>query len=223
MNEILLSKSLCSADYEKFTEHAYFKYLLDSWGKKNIPFRFEHEHRLWEYGLFLNALKRTNSVTVLDVGGGNSLLSPGLAEFGYEVTQINADSDNETCKKQNSLLGLSVEYVQADFLQVKSRKKYDAVACISVIEHVEEHNEFLLKLFSMVKSKGLLFLTTDFSSTGDRHSLAHLRTYNEDTMLDIIKTSISVGFNLFGGECDYKNFEPLVYDYTFASVCLIRD
>lgn len=218
---MIFSKTLLLSDYkdDTFYGHKYFTYLTNSWSGL-IPYRFEHKHRIWEYGLALQLIQKFNIDSILDVGGGGSLLSPGLASQGYSVTQVNTSDDSSFVTKQSEILEKPITYFQKDFLDFTSRTKYDAVVCTSVIEHVSEDIKFFTRLLTKVKKNGILFLTTDFSPSGQRHSESHLRTYNEKSLNQLISIGNKKGFTLYKNESDYSKFEQNVYNYTFCSLAL---
>jgi len=213
------SKCLTEADFETFSEHA----LVDPFLKRIHPFyRYEHPMRKWEYGLALKFLLEVGAKTVLDVGGGGSALAPLLAHYGIDVTQIDPDpSGIEAVEKQNEILGCDIKFINEDFLKYTSRKKYDAVTCMSTIEHIEgkvDEKAFMTKL---CKPGNILFLTTDFSTTGKTFGGAHCRTYNKVSMVKLANLAKNYGFKYYG-EVDWTYGGAMVYEYTFASLALTK-
>ena len=128
------SKCLTLADYDTFSEHA----LIQPFQKKAHPyFRYEHDHRKWEYGLLLKFVLEIGAKSVLEVGGGGSIIAPLLAHQGIEVTVIDSFKETKvTIDKQNEILGTNVKFINKDFLEYRGRKRFDAVACISTLEHL---------------------------------------------------------------------------------------
>ena len=218
---MIYSKAFEVQDYENFDEHSYFTYLYNSWGNK-VPFRYEHEHRKWEYGIALKVIQERDVKTILDVGGGSSLFSPGLANLDYDVTQVNLDEDDKTIKKQSKFVGKDIKYIQTDFLTYKGRKKYDVVVCNSVLEHVPDDVEFFKKLLNYVKIGGVLVLTVDYNSSGKQFSGSHLRTYNRKALVELINIAHRDGFSPYKNKYEYLDISNVVYDYTFASLILER-
>ena len=184
--------------------------------------RFEHEQRYWEYSLALKALQDIKAKNVLEVGGGGSLLIPILYSHNINVTEIDSTNCSVTLQNQANRLQLQkpIQYIQKDFLQVELKKQFDAVVCLSVIEHVKQHNEFFQKLLQFVKTDGILILTTDFHPSGKPFSINHLRTYTEKDLLLYAKSAKD--FDFFRGKPDYTYKGNYVYQYTFASLILIR-
>ena len=154
------------------------------------------------------------------MGGGSSLFSPGLANLGYDVTQVNVDEDDKTVKQQSKFLGRDIKYIQADFLLYKGRKKYDAVVCNSVLEHVPDDAKFFKKLLIYIKIGGVLVLTVDYNSTGKQFSGNHLRTYNKESLEKFIKIATKEGFSVYKDKYEYLDISNVIYEYTFASLIL---
>jgi 2-polyprenyl-3-methyl-5-hydroxy-6-metoxy-1,4-benzoquinol methylase len=213
------SKSLTQADFDTFSEHA----LIEPFLKKIHPnYRYEHPMRKWEYGLALKFLLEVGSKTVLDVGGGGSALAPILHHYGMKVTQVDPDpSGIETVAKQNEILGSDIEFINEDFLKYNRRTKYDAVICMSTIEHIETKEDEKNFMTKLCKPGNFLFLTTDFSKTGKTFSGDHYRTYNKVSMAKLANLAKKFGFKYYGG-VDWEYGEPMVYDYTFASLALYK-
>lgn len=209
-------KTLDPADYDSIheTQHAQnIKNIVGTYGG-----RAEHRHRAWEYGLVLRALRDQGAIDVLDVGGGGSNFAPAAAWVGMQVTQVDPEDYGPWVADQSLKIGKSIKYVRNDFLTYDG-DQFDAVVCISVLEHVPDDFVFYRKLASHVKIGGLLALTVDFWPDGARKSPDHLRTYNEDR-LSALAQSVP-GFETLG-KLDYSNHGANVYSYTFASLILRR-
>ena len=207
-------KTLDPADYDVFheTQHAMsVKNIVGTPGN-----RFEHPRRAWEYGLVLHALRDHGCVTVLDVGGGGSVFAPAAAWVGMQVTEVDPESYADWVRGQSQKIGKPIEYVQRDFMQYDG-PEFDAVTCISVLEHVPDDFAFFKKLAAHVRPGGLLALTVDFWPDAQRKSPDHLRTYNEDR-LSALAQSVP-GLETLG-RLDYGHLGAYVYSYTFASLVL---
>jgi len=212
--KFLYSRILNPDDYSLFNEHK----IIDSFHKKYNIFRMEHEHRKWEYGLALKFLLDNNTKTVLEVGGGGSSLAPILYKYGIDVTVVDMQNEGDVIANQNRILGTNVKFVLDDFLNYPINNKYDAVTCISVLEHIPKHNSAFIKLLE--HSRKLVFITVDFHPSGDPFSQNHLRTYNTESLMNYIKMAREKNFVPDNTEFHYtKNF---VYQYTFASLALER-
>lgn len=177
--------------------------------KQNTGYRYEHEHRKWEYGQALQFIRQHDVKTVLNVGGGNSPLSSMLAREGREVTEIDPNPPSRTFA--------GIKYINDKFPK-SGLGKFDAVISTSVIEHVQTRDiEFFTGLLD--SSSSLVFLTTDFHPSGVRFSQDHYRTYDKAGMLTLIGIAKTKGFQP-ADDPSYVFEVPMVYNYTFASLAL---
>lgn len=182
------------------------------------------EFRKWEYGTALKALRENGAKTVLDVGGGSSMFAAAATWAGFEVTVVDPDDYVDMFKRQSERVGQIIPYIKTDFFHYSTGYKFDAVMCISTIEHVQDDEKFFLKLLEHVNPDGLLVLTTDFHPERSAPVYpSHLRTYNAEALNHLIKLAKAEGFEVFGSKPNYKKFEPLIYNlYSFASLVLKR-
>jgi ubiquinone/menaquinone biosynthesis C-methylase UbiE len=209
-------KTLDPADYGRIYETAHvvkIKDLLEG-------AIFQHPHRAWEYGIVLQALSAHKCESVLDVGGGLSVFGPAAAAIAMRVVIVDPGDYAEWTRTQASRIGRPIEYEKQDFMRYKGEELFDAVTCLSVLEHVPDDIKFFKKLIQFVKPGGLLALTVDFWPDGKPRLDGHLRTYNEKRLLKLIKTARD--FEPLG-ELDYGQVEMFVNNYTFASLILKRD
>lgn len=213
-------KTIELEDYGVFheTQHAVnIKNLLGTFQN-----RFEHPHRAWEYGLVLHALREHGCVNVLDVGGGGSLFGPAAAWLDMRVIVVDpCDYGEWTHAQAMRIGGKKLHYVQQDFMTFETDEQFDAVTCISVLEHVEDDAAFFKKLASHVKPGGLLAVTVDFWPDGEQKSGGHIRTYNEYRFAGFLDSVIKDFRPL--GDPEYEHVDSYVYGYTFASLVLKRD
>jgi ubiquinone/menaquinone biosynthesis C-methylase UbiE len=209
-------KTLDPADYALIheTRHAdSIKNIVGTFGGRE-----EHPRRAWEYGLVLHALREVGCSNVLDVGGGGSAFAPAAAWIGMQVTEVDPEDYSAWVAEQSRRIGKSIRYEQCDFMAYPDRE-FDAVTCISVLEHVPDDFAFYKKLARHVRPGGVLALTVDFWPDAKRKSPDHLRTYNEDR-LSALAQSVP-GFETLG-KLDYGHLGQYVRDYTFASLVLRR-
>lgn len=182
------------------------------------------EFRKWEYGTALKALRENGARTVLDVGGGSSMFAAAATWAGFDVTVVDPDDYVEMFKRQSDRIGKDLPYVRQDYFDYDAADQFDAVVCLSVIEHVQNDVPFFEKLLKYVTPGGILVLTTDFDPNQKAHVYpSHLRTYDAKTLLGMIEVAKARGFEVFGAKPNYKKFEPLIYNlYSFASLVLKR-
>lgn len=206
-------KSLDPADYEPL---AGYVNLFERMAKR-VPCSIEHYHRRWETSIAQAAIDETSKGhgTILEIGSGGSLFAPLAASYGYDVTVCDPSPRVLLAHQQAKRIRKSIEVVQADFMTT-SLGEFDYVVCLSVIEHVEDDAPFWAKLLESAR-KGVV-LTTDFSPDGKRFSPDHLRTYTPSLLEAMCSAD---GWEPLG-EPLYDDNGPQVYDYSFASVALVR-
>jgi len=185
-----------------------------------IPHRWEHPLRAWEYGLALHALSSHDCRTVLDVGGGGSIFSPAAAALGLDTIQVDPGDCAAWVAKQSKVIGRPLSYQQVP-LEHFEGGLYDAVTCLSVLEHVDDDVDFFRRLQSFVAPGGLLVLTVDWWPSGLSMIGGHLRTYNAQRLGRLISEGLLPGFSLVGLP-DYVDRGNHVNSYTFASLVMRR-
>lgn len=194
-----------------------------------VASRFEHPQRRWEYGIALYAIRQNGGKQVLDVGGGGSVFAPAAEwpDVGLEVTQVDPGDCSRWLQDQRARLGnftdhVHLSYVQKDFFEYEGDKLYDAVTCLSVIEHVGKHNAFVKRLAEFVKPGGLLVITTDFHPSGKAKVDGHIRTYNKRSMSGMATALKKLGFEFFGSRPDWSYNGDNVNNYSFASLVMSK-
>lgn len=185
--------------------------------------REQHSMRRWEYALALRAIsqwhgphpweKRTPSL--VDVGGAGSPLWVMVQRdtvSPWNVTRVDPE----------------INVTLQTYLQTAPRLA-DVVTCISVIEHVEDLDQFCYHLACLVAPGGLLFLTVDccdalgFTDPPDTYHFRWMRKriFNRNTVWQLARTFLERDLTIVGRP-DYSWHGPQVYDYTFASLALVK-
>jgi 2-polyprenyl-3-methyl-5-hydroxy-6-metoxy-1,4-benzoquinol methylase len=216
-------KSLELYDYSTSDNFDHIRNIRNILTGKNLPCPFGHEHRTWEYGMALSALRENRTRTVLDVGGGASPFAVAAIWTGMEVLQLDPGHWQEAIQAQSLGLNMELPFTNIDFMDFPKKHKYDAVTCISVIEHIPppQDEPFFLKLLSHIRPGGMLFLTTDFHPSGKGVFDGHERTFNAESMLRLIELGEEHGFSVWGDQPDYHHFMPVIFDkYSFAALAL---
>lgn len=222
-------KTLELSDYALSDNFQHIEAMRGVFGSHGAPYPWGHEHRAWEYGLTLTALRENQTQTVLEVGGGASLFAAAAIWTGMEVLQVDPGHWEDWIEKQEKALNMRLPWSKLDFLEMdypknvfdSSAQYYDAVCCLSVIEHIPDDILFFEKLLKHMKPGGLLCLTTDFHPSGKGIFDGHIRTHNKESMMRFIELGQSEGFEVYGENPDYENFEPFIFNlYSFASLVL---
>ncbi len=99
-------------------------------------------------------------VRILDVGCGTGInISIPLATAGYDVLGI--DNDHLSIEKANEL---TVDIDNASFIcqeaeTIDNRGPFHIIICSEVLEHIEDPEQLLTKMYSMLKENGVLLIT----------------------------------------------------------------
>lgn len=212
-----LSKTIEEADFEELAPELA---LVDRHFTKA---QAQHPLRRWEYAMALRALKvwrqshRTEQVSY-DIGGAGS---PFTWMSGAQVV----DPEN-TLHEGGERMTLK-EFVSCN------PKLAGVVFCLSVVEHVDDLDEFLYHLSCLVEPGGLLFLTMDCREdddhTGDywpednRHFHWMRKRIFTPRLIDgcLIEPATYFGLSILGVR-DPRYHGHRVYDYSFASLALVK-
>ena len=219
---IALSKTLDPAtDYPELAPELK---IVDQHFTKASP---QHEHRRWEYAMALRAFETAfpregayyeDVEVVYDVGGAGSpfgamfLARPHRHDVQFTVIDPAVNCDLATHLAREPRLA-------------------SAVFCLSVLEHVDDLDQFLYHLSCLVAPGGLLFLTLDCwnehgPDTAHFHwdrkrifSIADLKYfagYGDDDCESL------ANFSLLGEKDWVYHGHQLFASYTFASLALVK-
>lgn len=237
-----LSKTIELPDLELLKNHIY----LIQEAEKNfvaagLHTEIGHAHRYWEYGMAMEALtqwvlhKRPQpweKARIVDIGAGDSLFGPCLAwSTKAAVEEIEPREDVGPRRQEiNAFLAGQkrgrLAWTQGDLVAYPfPETKWDAVFCLSVVEHVREQDAFWDVLPSVVKEGGLLFLTTDVvPDASRRYHFDNLRAinYTTDSLRVRAERILEKGFGWLAGEPDWEFHGAEVFDYSFMSLAMVR-
>lgn len=215
MADLPLSKTLDPADFAALAEELK---VVDQHFTKAMP---QHAARRWEYAMAIRALdtwletrrgKGTAGYSV-DVGGGGSPFRYMVSDSMIVVDPAEADG----------------QHLEA-YLETAPRLS-QTVFCLSVLEHVVDLPRFLYHLACLVAPGGLLFLTVDYcddlEATDwpiDRYHFHWMRQriFSPRTLARWVLGSLAARDFEILGTASYLDYQPTVYDYSFASLALRR-
>ena len=101
--------------------------------------------------------------TLIDVGCGGGLLCENLAEHSKEVKGIDMSNEAiEIAKTHQTLKNLKIDYeeIALESLLEKSKKKYDVLTCMELVEHVPDPEKLIKDCFKITNRKADLFFST---------------------------------------------------------------
>jgi len=148
------------------------KELFPEFSKRWVKDSFHQWSRQYEYPFVADAISDHSggSGRILDAGSG-------ITFFPYYLNEKFPDRQIECCdydpklkgqfEKVNSRLNKNIQYFDADIRCIaKPDMYYDAVYCISVLEHTDDYNGILKELARITQAEGHLILTFDISMDG---------------------------------------------------------
>ena len=103
---------------------------------------------------YLNKFKQNGKVLEIGCATGEFLFS--AKDAGFDVCGI------EASKKYSSYAikkGLNVKYGRLEDIELQ-KSTFDIIAMFHLIEHIENPNEFIKKVYEYLKPKGLLYIIT---------------------------------------------------------------
>lgn len=96
---------------------------------------------------------------VLDMGAGPGVLAEKLAEDGHDVTVSDFSEVAVKYCQQLGFEGFQFD-LENDSLKPGQHKSYDVVVATEVLEHLEDPQKAIKKMYSFLKPGGLLIVTT---------------------------------------------------------------
>jgi len=121
-----------------------------------------HNERPIEYRFALQVMAETRPKTVLDVGTGETAWPHLLRNCGFVVTAI----DNVHDYWPKGMVNRHWQVLDVDITKTETaslRKQFGAITCISVLEHIEDYNQAVRNMVSLLENDGTLILTVPYN------------------------------------------------------------
>lgn len=99
---------------------------------------------------------------VLDIGSGVGTLDFYLAQKGRQVIGIEISQKAvDVARQSQRLLGVSkkLRFIRGDFFQLKTKEQFAFVICSEVLEHLQDDQAAIKKIYTLIKSQGQLLIT----------------------------------------------------------------
>lgn len=212
-------------DYKELASHInWIKRLCIDLQSKGCRIEVPVEQRWWEYSSAIMLMDHRHGKSVLNVGGGWDILTPALADIGFHVTECEPDVQCRIYREFTKQQSCGTITILPNTIEALPIDKYDAVFCISVLEHVQHEKEAWANLATRVDDGGILFITTDcMPRVGKGFVFDNLRMTNYT--LDVLEQRVNMMAE-FGlkpiGKVDYTYHGDQVYDYTFFRAGFIK-
>ncbi len=109
----------------------------------------------------MSTTRPLKNLNILDIGCGGGILCEPLKRLGAEVVGIDTNVFAiEVAKKHAENNGLSVDYYHSSIENFKSKKKFDLITCMEVLEHVNNIDIFIKSLKPILKKNSILVGST---------------------------------------------------------------
>ena len=101
------------------------------------------------------------NLDILDIGCGGGLISEPMASLGGQVTGIDAAERNIKIASLHSKKNkLKIDYVNKSPEQLTTKKKFDIILNLEIVEHVDNLDLYLKSCSNLLKKNGLMFTAT---------------------------------------------------------------
>ena len=125
-----------------------------------------------EFGFLFKAIGTLCPKKVLDVGTGTTALPHLIRNCGPTVTAIDNIKDFWPSGMSNRHYHV-IDRDITSFKKLKFNDKFDLITCISVLEHITDHNKAIQNMFSLLNEGGHLIITCPYTENN----------YNENVYL----------------------------------------
>jgi SAM-dependent methyltransferase len=171
---------------------------------------------------FIEKYLKNKKAKVLDIGCGVGpicfyIASKGTSFFGFDISS----KAIEACRESSRALGVDkvAKFRVVDFPKENINEKFDLIIFSEVIEHLQDDNLALKRIFNMLNKNGIVIITTP-SKHAPLHRLGyaknfdkrvgHLRRY---TIEDLSKQCGDIGFKII----ETKKIEGLLRNFLFLN------
>ena len=95
----------------------------------------------------------------LDVGTGTTALPHILSNCGFVVTAI----DNITDYWSKGMVNRHFHIINDDILNPRISRKFNFITCVSVLEHIENHNDAIKGMVHLLREGGYIAITFPYN------------------------------------------------------------
>ena len=114
-----------------------------------------------EYSFAFRKISELYPQSILDVGTGQTAWPHVLSTCGFHVTAIDNRRDYWTADYWNR----HWHVLDDNILDPAIDKKFDVITCLSVLEHIKDHDRAMKNLFGLLAPGGHILLTCPYNRT----------------------------------------------------------
>lgn len=199
-------------DYEKFHKSTVSHSRIVS--KNNFTYRIIFE----TLNKFLDSPR-----SILDIGCGSGTVAIYLANKGNKVLGVDVSRNAiKACRESTKILGFNNKNIKFEVMSFPEKtitRRFDLIVCSEVIEHLENDNLALKRMFFLLKKNGIAFISTPsknaplyrlgIASSFDNR-VGHLRRYSLEELSNKCKVC---GFEII----ETKKIEGLLRNFLFLN------
>jgi 2-polyprenyl-6-hydroxyphenyl methylase/3-demethylubiquinone-9 3-methyltransferase len=144
-------------------EFRHFSAIAQEWWLPNGKFGILHKILPVRISYILDNinLKKVKNIEILDLGCGGGLTCEPLARLGANVTGVDFVKENiDVAKKHAFNSNLKIKYIHSDLYFFNTRKKYDIILLLEVLEHLDDWGDLIKKISKNLKPNGKLIIST---------------------------------------------------------------
>jgi 2-polyprenyl-6-hydroxyphenyl methylase/3-demethylubiquinone-9 3-methyltransferase len=157
--------SINSKEIEKFSK------IAEEWWNPNGKFKPLHKFNPIRIEYIKDNIIKTfkisqknsplKNIKILDIGCGGGLLSEPMCRLGGDVTAIDASEKNINVAKIHAKKNdLKINYICTSPEKLKTKKKFDVILNMEIVEHVNDVDFFLKSCSNLLKKNGIMFVAT---------------------------------------------------------------
>ncbi len=162
---IIIMNSINSKEIEKFSK------IAEEWWNPNGKFKPLHKFNPIRIEYIKDNIIKTfkisqknsplKNIKILDIGCGGGLLSEPMCRLGGNVTAIDASDKNINVAKIHAKKNnLKINYICTSPEKLQTKKKFDVILNMEIVEHVNDVDFFLKSCSKLLKKNGIMFVAT---------------------------------------------------------------
>jgi SAM-dependent methyltransferase len=155
---VWIAKNIILRTYNMITSWALAPILVHEWRKSQK--RHPNERPL-EYAYAMKWLAEIYPQEVLDVGSGRSAWPHIMANCYFRVSAI----DKVSGYWIGGCFNRHWRIFSDDITNPRTKKRFDAITCLSVLEHIADHEAAVRGMFELLKPDGHLILSVPYNPT----------------------------------------------------------
>jgi len=171
---------------------------------------------------FIEKYLRNDKAKVLDVGCGAGTICFYIADKGNNVLGVDISSKAiKACQESAHILGIDkiARFKAIDFPNDIVKKRFDLIIFSEVIEHLQNDNLALKRIYNMLNNKGILIITTP-SKHAPLYKLGYAKSFDKGvghlrrhTIESLSRQCVGAGFTVV----ETQKIEGILRNFLFLN------